>query len=164
MHKLCCALLVLVLVSCCSERGTKSENPDGKKSIEIEENEFSTMDTLKGLEMFLIPDTFESGGFGRTIKCVLWNNTEHELGFSSKFSVEKWNGSRWVLLPFVRNFVFTEPLYSLSPQGGINEVDHDLLNLADGAKEKGKYRLTVEVSKGHRLEEDFRVFAEFTVK
>jgi len=52
MYKLHHILLAVFLqVSCHSERGTKSESPNGAKGIEVEEDEFSTLNTLKGLEM-----------------------------------------------------------------------------------------------------------------
>jgi len=156
------SLLCLVSFSC-GNRGAKKH---GTKAVQIEEeNGFSTLDTLKGLEMWLVPNSFEAGEPDKMIKCVLRNDTEYELSFGSKYAVERWDGKRWILLPFVSNLVITDELYGMSPKGGIDEVDHCLSKcLVDGAQERGRHRITIGVGLSHEIEAKFRVSAEFTVE
>jgi len=165
MDKACCVvLLFLGLVSCHSERGG-IKGSQGTKVFEIEENEFSTLDTLKGLKMWLVPNSFEAGEPDKMIKCVLRNDTEYELSFGSKYAVERWDGKRWVLLPFISNFLITDELYGMSPKGGIDGMDLCLSKcLVDGAQERGRHRLTIGVGLSHEIEAKFRVSAEFTVE
>jgi len=169
MDKVCYILLAtLSLISCHFERGAKKENLHGTKAVEIEEV-LTVLNTVKDVEMWLKPDTFEARDSDKIVRCRFRNNTQYDIPLGPHFTVEKWDGDTWILLPFVKNLVFPDLLMHTLPPGESIDFDHDYrlsMCLADGAKEKGKYRMVVEIDVwiDYKLEKKFKTFAEFTVE
>jgi len=169
MNKACCiALLVLGQVSCLSERGAKNGNPNDTKVVDMAEV-LTVEDAVKDVEMWLTPDTFEASDLDKTVRCRFQNNTKYRLPLGTRFSVEKWNGNKWVFQPYIKHLAFPDLLiHTLSPKESV-DLDHDYRLskcLADGAKEKGKYRLVVDIDVwiDYKLEKKFKAFAEFAVE
>jgi len=165
MDKLYYVFLLLSLVSfSCGNRGTKA--------VEIEEeNEFSTLDALEGVEMWLTPNTFKAGDPLKTARCWFRSDTgEYELTMGTRFAVEKWNGDKWVVFPAFRQQVVLETLLGTLVSKEPAEVAFDFCVscLADGAKEKGRYRMVIEIevfqSEDYNLAKAFKAFAEFAVE
>jgi len=164
------ALLTLGFVSCHSERATRSENLREEKTVETEESEVLTVvDTVKEVEMWLTPNVFKANDMDKTVRCRFQNNTKYRLPLGTQFSIEKWDGNKWVFQPYIKHLVFPDLLlHTLSPKESV-DLDHDYRLskcLPDGAKEKGKYRMVVDIDvwMDYKLEKQFKTFAEFTVE
>jgi len=170
-RKKCCFFLLLCLaLLSCGSRGAKSENPRDAKTAEIkEENAFSTLDTLKGLEMWLVPNKFKADDLDKKGKFIVRNNTEEKLYRGSLYTLERWNGNNWTVLPF-KGIAFPDVLYHLFPQEDRSFGLCLTQCLAEKDIDRGKYRLAITVSRmlsqGHplKLEDLPKVSAEFTVE
>jgi len=148
-----------------------------KAISETEQSEISTADTdtVKKIELVIVPSVFNANDLDKKGKFIVRNNTEENLARGSQYVVERWNGNKWIVLPL--KIAFTDVLHSLRAK---EDTDFDLCLskcLADEAKTKGKYRLTVTISKRHekleyrpkqghmsRMEDLFDVSGEFTVE
>jgi len=104
------------------------------------------------------------------VRCWFRSDKEYELVMGTRFAVEKWNGHKWIVFPGFRNQVVLDMLLGVLTSKESAELGYDycVSCLADGAREKGKYRMVIEIevyqSDDYSLEKDFKAFAAFTVE
>jgi len=176
MYQLNHILLAVLCLFSCQGKGAKKEGLQVRKSFKTEQSGVPTTDTAKKVELMLVPNKFKANDPDKKGKFIVRNNTEEKLCRGSQYTVERWNGNKWIVLPF-KGIAFPDMLYFLHAK---EDMSFNLCLsrcLADGAKIKGKYRLTITISKLHekpeyrpkqgrvsRVEDLFDVSGEFTVE
>jgi len=169
MNKLHHILLAVLWLVSCNSQGAKKENIGShlakEEASDIEYTVDPTIaDTIKTMELTVVPSTFKANDPDKTAKYIIQNNTYVQIAWESKYTVERWNGSKWVFHPYVKNLAFGDILYVVSAKES-TIIDVCLSKcLADGLKTKGKYRLTKEVWPRHDRKDVTKLFAEFAVE
>lgn len=146
---------LIVLASCCgnpkrASKGAKSETTAAAKADAKTE--------ARGLQMSVSPAV--SAGVPEKVEVKLTNGTESLAQFGAEFTVEHWDGNKWVQVAGTENFPVIMILYSLP--AGASETYEFYLRPEVVKYEKGRYRLSKTVSLDNERSET--VAAEFEIE
>jgi|GEM_PF-2123715 len=164
MNKFYYTLLIVVCVLFNEDQDSKKEVSAVSKVVSVVgQRPVFTADSLKRAELIVLPDRFKTDDPHKKGEIIVRNNTEERLACGSQFKVERWNGEKWISIAFKR-IAFVDMLYFIHAK---RDASFDLCLskcLSDGAKRKGKYRLSKEVWPRHDRKDVFRLYGEFTVE
>lgn len=116
------------------------------------------------MKLLVSPDIFKLEDTNKTGKYTLHNPLDREVILASSFTIERLDGDKWQVVPFVKNLGFEDITYAVPAQGS-KEFPLVLSSiLEDKGNIKGRYRLIKEVWPYEKEKEKTLLTAEFEIR
>lgn len=162
------SLSILLFIGCQNQQQTREETTTSAQS-ETEElskiHATTIKDTVPRMELRVVPNNFKYEDADKKGKYILQNNSDHQIDFSSHFTIEKQNGDKWQVLPLNKTLAFEDMAYGLDPDK--NQEFNLFLSrfLEKGSQlDKGTYRIVKEAWPADDATAKFNVTGEFTIE
>lgn len=162
------SLFLLLFIGCQNQQKTKGEATSfvqSEKETLTEAHTTEPKDSLPDIELRVIPHNFKYDDTDKKGKYILRNNLDHNISFSSHFTIEKLNGKEWQVLPLNKILVFEDMAYGLDPDGS-QEFNFFLSRFLEKGDQldKGTYRITKETWGADDANAKLNVAGEFTIE